>query len=64
MIQADHRLNTAGDQFINKPVVESDPLFIKFAVAQRTHPTPGNLEAIAVHPQILHQVEIFPVTMV
>ena len=64
VVQADHRLDAAGDQFINKLMVEGDALFIKFAVSLRTHPAPGDLKTVAVHAQILHQIEIFPIAMI
>ncbi|VFT77226.1 Uncharacterised protein [Klebsiella aerogenes] len=64
VIQADHRFNTAGNEFIDKLMVERDPLFIEFAVPFRAHPAPGDLEAVAVHAQILHQIEIFAKAMI
>ena len=64
VVQADHRLNAAGDQFIYKLMVEGDPLFIEFAISVRAHPAPGDLKTVAVHAQILHQIEIFPITMI
>ena len=54
VIEADHRFNTAGNELINKLMVERNPLFIKLAISLRTDAAPGYLEAIAVHAQILH----------
>ena len=64
VIEADHRLNAAGKQFINKLVIKGDTFFIELTVAFRANAAPGNLEAVAVHAQILHQVEVFPVAVV
>ena len=64
VVEADHRLNTAGDEIVNKAVVKRDALVVERAVTLRTDAAPGDLEAVAVHAQILHQVEIFPVAMV
>ena len=64
VVEADHRLNTASDQVVDKAVVEGDTLVVERTVPLRADPAPGDLEAVAVHPQILHQVEIFPVAVV
>ena len=64
VIEADHRLDTAGDEIVNKAVVKGDALIVELAVALRTDPAPGDLKAVAVHAQILHQVEIFPVAVI
>lgn len=64
VVEADHRLDTAGDQIVDKTVVKGDTLVVKIAVTLRADAAPGDLEAVAVHAQILHQVEIFPVAVV
>lgn len=59
VVETDHRLDTAGEQIVNKAVVKAMP-------SSLNSPSPcgqmrlGDLEAVAVHAQILHQVEIFP----
>ena len=64
VVEADHRLDAAGDEIVNKAVVKGDALVVERAVALRADAAPGDLEAVAVHAQILHQVEIFPVAVV
>ena len=64
MVQADHRLDAAGDQIVDKTVVKRDAFVVERAVALRADAAPGDLEAVAVHAQILHQVEIFPVAVI
>ncbi|MNO83243.1 hypothetical protein D3C76_745410 [compost metagenome] len=54
VIQADHRLDTARDQIVDETIVERDAFFIEFAVTLRADTAPGDLEAVAVHAQILH----------
>lgn len=64
VVETDHRLDTAGEQIVNKAVVKRDTFVVELAVTLRADAAPGDLEAVAVHAQILHQIEIFPVAVV
>ena len=64
VIERDARLDSRGEQRIDEAVVEVEPFLVDRADAVRDHAWPGDREAEALDPEVLHQADVVEVAVV